>query len=240
VTAIKILGHRGASADFPENTLPAFTGAVAQAADGVELDVMRCRSGELVVCHDEILGRLAGVPVVVADASYAELARLDVGTPIGFPSARIPLLDEVLDAVPRALWVNVELKCDAPDDRGLSVETARLLQRRQEGRRVTISSFNPDCLWRFAAAAPEYERGLLLDPDLPLMPQLSRLDTAKGAVHPHHSQCTEPAVAGWKAQGLKVVVWTVDEPDLARRLIGLRVDALITNVPGRLRAALGA
>lgn len=236
---MKILGHRGASADHPENTLPAFRGAVEQGADGVELDVMRCQSGELLVCHDEVLGRLAGVPVVVADASWAELMRLDVGTPLGFPPARLPVLEEVLDAVPEPLWVNVELKCDAADDRGLSVEVARLLQRRGEGPRVTVSSFNAQCLLRFGAEAPEYERGLLLDPDLPAPPQLAFLDTAaRGAVHPHFSQATPEAVAAWKARGLKVVVWTVDSVAEARRLEALGVEAVITNVPRRLRAGL--
>lgn len=236
---MKILGHRGASRAHPENTLAAFAGAVAEGADGVELDVMRCKSGELVVCHDEVLGRLAGVPVAVADATWAELSRLDVGSPLGFRPARLPVLDEVLDAVPPPLWVNVELKCDAADDRGLAVEVARLLQRRREGPRVTVSSFNAQCLLRFAAAAPEYERGLLLDPDLPAPPQLAFLETAaKGAVHPHHSQATPEAVAGWKARGLKVVVWTVDDAVEARRLERLGVEAIITNVPGDLRAGL--
>jgi glycerophosphoryl diester phosphodiesterase len=236
---MKILGHRGASADHPENTLPAFRGALAQGADGVELDVMRCKSGELVVCHDEVLGRLAGVPVVVAEAAWAELSALDVGTPLGFPAARLPQLDEVLAAVPADKWVNVELKCDGPDDRGLSAEVARLLKRRGEGPRVTVSSFNPGCLLRFGAVAPDFERGLLLDPDLPLAPQLGWLDTAaKGAVHPHHSQCTPDAVAEWKRRGFKVVVWTVDDPAVARRLGALGVAAVITNVPARLRAAL--
>jgi glycerophosphoryl diester phosphodiesterase len=236
---MKILGHRGASADHPENTIPAFLGAVAQGADGVELDVMRCKSGELVVCHDEVLGRLAGVPVVVAEADWAQLAALDVGTPLGFAAARIPRLEDALDAVPSPKWVNVELKCDLADDRGLSAETARLLKRRGEGPRVTISSFNPDCLLRFGAVAPDYERGLLLDPDRMLESQLGWLDTAaRGAVHPHHSHCTPEAVAGWKRRGFKVVVWTVDDPAEARRLAGLGVDAVITNQPARLRAGL--
>ena len=57
-----LLAHRGASADAPENTLTAFAEAARQGADGVELDVMLCASGELVVCHDEKLDRLAGLP----------------------------------------------------------------------------------------------------------------------------------------------------------------------------------
>jgi glycerophosphoryl diester phosphodiesterase len=238
---MKILGHRGASADFAENTLPAFLGAIAQGADGVELDTMRCKSGELVVCHDEVLGRLAGVDLAVADADWAALSRLDVGTPLGFPQARMPLLEEVLEALPKSSWVNVELKCDLPDDRGLSAEAARLFKRRGEGPRISVSSFNPGCLLRFAAVAPDYERGLLLDPDRPLEPQLPWLDTAaKGAVHPHFSQCSLEAVTDWKRRGFKVVVWTVDDAMVAQRLAGMGVEAVITNIPAKLRSGLGS
>src|SRR5215218_8651774 len=78
--AVLILAHRGASADFPENTLEAFMGAVAQGADGVELDVMRCSTGELVVCHDERLDRLAGRDWWVHATPWWKLKRADVGS----------------------------------------------------------------------------------------------------------------------------------------------------------------
>ena len=76
---MRILGHRGASAEFPENTIEAFLGAAEQGADGVELDVMRCASGELVVCHDERLDRLAGLELEFARTSWRRLKTVDVG-----------------------------------------------------------------------------------------------------------------------------------------------------------------
>lgn len=238
---MRILGHRGASHDFPENTLPAFLGALGQGADGIELDVMRCKTGELVVCHDEVLQRVAGVPWAVAETPWLELSQLDVGTPLGFPPARVPQLSDVLDAVPPSRWVNIELKCDLPDDGGLSVEVARLLALRGEGPRVSVSSFNPHCLLRFAAVAPSFERGLLLDPDRELEPQLSWLGAAaQRAVHPHCSHCTPARVEAWKRLGLGVVVWTVDEAAEARALEAMGADAVITNRPGALRAELAA
>lgn len=238
---MKILGHRGASHDFAENTLPAFLGALEQGADGVEFDVMRCRSGELVVCHDEILSRVAGVPLAVAETPWLRLSQLDVGSPLGFLPARLAQLSDVLDAVPPTHWVNVELKCDLADDGGLSAETGRLLKLRGEGPRVTVSSFNPGCLLRFAAIAPDFERGLLLDPDRDLGPQLSWLDTAaQHAVHPHHSHCTPKRVDDWKRRGFRVVVWTVDDAALAAALAAMGVDAVITNRPGALRAELAS
>jgi len=237
---MQLYGHRGASADFPENTLEAFQGARAQGADGVELDVQRCASGELVVCHDETLSRVAGVPWAVVHTPWFKLRRLDVGTRLGFAPARLPLLEEVLEALPAPFAVNVELKCDAADDRGLSVEVGRLLAARGEGERVFVSSFNPLCLVRLAAAFPRRRRGLLLDPERAFWPQafLAQPVVAGTSVHPHEGQCTPQRVARWRAQGLEVVAWTVDDAARARALEALGVAAVITNRPGALRAAL--
>src|SRR5215207_7201024 len=122
-----LLAHRGASADAPENTLDAFAEAVRQGADGVELDAMVCGSGEVVVCHDEHLDRLAGLSWEVRRTPYWKLRRADVGSRLGFAPARIPLLTEVLELLPAQLLVNVELKCDRVEDDGLSVKVARLV-----------------------------------------------------------------------------------------------------------------
>jgi len=75
-----VLGHRGASAEAPENTLAAFRLALAQGADGVELDVWRCSTGEVVVAHDEDTRRVAGADLRVPDAPLAALRALDVGS----------------------------------------------------------------------------------------------------------------------------------------------------------------
>jgi glycerophosphoryl diester phosphodiesterase len=237
---VKILGHRGASASFPENTLAAFEGAVAAGADGVELDVMRCGSGELVVCHDEVLGRVAHRDWVVARTPWWRLRTADVGSPLGHRPARIPLLDEVFDALPEGFFVNVELKCETFDDGGLCEAVGGLLVRRGLAGSVLVSSFNPLCVAR-VARFPELKRGLLLDPDRAWAPQaLFWLPlVGRDSVHPHWSACTEARVGQWKARGLQIAAWTVDDPLEAKRLLALGVDYLITNRPKELRAALG-
>jgi glycerophosphoryl diester phosphodiesterase len=236
-----VLGHRGASRDFPENTIEAFLGAAAQGADGVELDVMRCRTGELVVCHDEWLDRLAGEHLEVAATSWSRLKRVDVGSTLGFRPARLPLLDEVFDALPGSMVVNVELKCITVDDHGLSVAVGERLVDRRLGDRVFVSSFNPLCLVRFAAAFPALRRGLLIDPDKAWGPQAwGWLPlTAKTSVHPYFKQCTPERVGLWHGLGLEVATWTVDDVADARALQVMGVDWLITNRPGALRAELG-
>lgn len=237
---MRILGHRGASADFPENTMEAFSGAMAQRADGVELDVMRCATGELVVCHDEWLDRLAGLHWEVLTTPWWKLRQADVGTSLGFPPARLPLLHDVLDALGEKAFINVELKCETVEDHGLSVAVGQLLADRGFSERVFVSSFNALCLMRLATAFPSLRRGYLIDPDKAWAPQAwGWLPlAARTSVHPHFSQVTAERVNRWHAQGWEVAVWTVDEADEARRLRALGVDWLITNRPGALRAEL--
>lgn len=238
---MRILAHRGASVTCVENTIEAFTEAVAQGADGVELDVMRCASGELVVIHDERLDRLAGVPLDVRRSSWRALRSVEVGASLGKRPARIPLLDDVFDVLPAAVTVNVELKCDGPDDGGLTDGVARLLDERRLGDRVFVSSFNSLCLVRLARVAPRLRRGLLLDPKRRFWPQelLLRPLTSSYSVHPHHSHCDASRIAAWHAAGLAVAVWTVDDPARALALRELGVEWLITNEPARLRQTLG-
>lgn len=239
---MRLLGHRGASADFPENTLEAFTGAVRQGAAGVELDVMRCGTGELVVCHDEWLDRLTGRRIEVARTSWDVLRHLDVGSSLGFRPARLPLLSDVFDALPKDAVVNVELKCDVADDRGLSLAVGEYLTRQRLEERAFVSSFNPWCLVRVARAFPGLKRGYLIDPERPWMPQawFWAPVCARTSIHPHWSQCTAGRVNRWHEQGWEVAVWTVDDVDEARRLRALGVQWLITNRPGALGAALAA
>lgn len=235
-----LLAHRGASADAPENTLEAFSEAVKQGADGVELDAMVCGSGEVVVCHDERLDRLARLPWEVRTTPYWKLRRADVGSPLGFAPARIPLLEEVVAALPSHFLINIELKCDRFNDGGLADKVAELITRDGLAGRVVVSSFNPWCLFRFAAAAPSLRRGFLIDPDKPWSPQAYLMNplVSSHSVHPFHEACTPERVAAWKAAGLRVAVWTVDDPGQARALEAMGVSYLITNRPRSVREGL--
>jgi len=236
-----VLGHRGASGDAPENTLAAFRLALAQGADGVELDVRRCATGEVVVFHDADAARLTGKPAVIARTPLPELRALDVGGWKGpaFRGERIPTLAEVFQALPGA-FVNVELK-SGDRDLGLAAAAARVVEAAGAADRVIVSSFDYRLVMAFRLAAPRIPVGLLFDEETP-----GRLATWLGirllgaaAVHPGRRLVTPAGMAAWRARGLAVNVWTVDDVEEARRLAALGAGALITNVPGRLRAALG-
>ncbi|MFN2146831.1 MAG: glycerophosphodiester phosphodiesterase, partial [Anaerolineales bacterium] len=106
-----VIAHRGASAFAPENTLSAFTLAVKQGADAIELDAKLTADGRVVVYHDLTLDRTTSGKGKLAEKSLAELKRLDAGSFMGqeFRGERIPTLDEVFETVGDTLLINVEL-----------------------------------------------------------------------------------------------------------------------------------
>jgi len=231
-----VLGHRGASAEAPENTLASFRRARDVGADGVELDVRRCATGEVVVIHDEDARRTAGAPLRVADAPLAALRALDAGAWKGerFRGERIPLLAEVLEELPGAV-VNVELKAQGGDLR-LAAAAAEVIRRAGAAGRVVVSSFDARLLAAFRAAAPEVRRGFLFERRslwaVRAAAAVVRLGAA--AVHPQAGLVTPARARRWRRAGLDVNVWTVDAPAEVRRLSALGVSAIITNVPGEV------
>ncbi|MGC3997567.1 MAG: glycerophosphodiester phosphodiesterase [Anaeromyxobacter sp.] len=235
-----VLGHRGASGEAPENTLAAFRLALAQGADGVELDVWRCATGEVVVIHDEDARRTAGAPMSVPGSPLAALRTLDVGAWKGaaWRGERIPLLAEVLEALPGAV-VNVELKSRGRDP-GLASAAAAVIRDARAGERVIVSSFDFRLLAAFRAAAPELPLGLLFDDS-----RSWRLRVALGlrwlrpaAVHPDRRLVTPARAQAWRARGLAMNVWTVDDGPELERLCALKAGAVIANDPAAARAAV--
>lgn len=248
-----VLGHRGASHDHPENTLLAFREAMKQGADGVELDVMRCGSGEVVVVHDDDLRRLAkgqsGADVLVRQAPLAALRRFDVGR-----GEHIPTLDEVLTMLGSDALVNVELKSPTlhrstdylrlPFDDGLAeavVQVLRRCGRLDDSGRTLISSFDPFQLLRFQSAAQgPVPVGYLFEAGQGMVTRnLHRLPLFRlAAVHPESKLIDGPSLRAWKSQGLRVNTWTVDDPREVAALATLGVDAIITNRPAQTLSVL--
>src|SRR5438552_10034596 len=205
-----IWGHRGASFDAPENTLAAFTLAQAQGADGIELDAQRCASGEVVVLHDESLGRTTGFAGLVTQTPWTTVRTLDAGSRKDprFRGERVPLLAEVLESF--QLLVNIELKCDRADDRGLTAAVVRVVREARAGERVLLSSFNPFCLMRARSLAPEIPRALLFEEDQewPLRNAISATALGVKALHPEHVLAVPARVARWSSRGYMIYCLT--------------------------------
>lgn len=235
-----MLGHRGASAQATENTLAAFRQARAAGADGVELDVMLCASGEVVVFHDDDLKRLGGRPERIAVMPYRSLRDLPLAG-----GGTIPLLEEVFDACGPDLLVNVELKVNEIDPRGTGAlvdAVAAVVKRLGVGPRVLVSSFNPWAVWVWTRRVPEIPAGLLFERSsvLPLRRAWLATVIRPFALHPELVLCDPARVAAWKRRGYMVSVWTVDDPGALAACRRMGVDAVITNDPARARAALNA
>jgi glycerophosphoryl diester phosphodiesterase len=235
-----ILGHRGASAHAPENSLAAFERAMADGADGVELDVRLCKTGEVVVFHDEDLRRLAGQSERIATLAWSDLRERTLAS-----GARVPLLTDVLAVLGSARLINVEMKLDrAPDLDGdrLVTEVKRVLERAgaDVATKVVVSSFSAAAVRAFRRVCPQIAIGYLFEEGLFWNLRANRTARALRvtAVHPRHGLCDASRVAAWHARGYRVNVWTVDDPDRVRALAAMGVDSIIANDPAAARAAL--
>jgi glycerophosphoryl diester phosphodiesterase len=227
-----IYGHRGTRRGAPENTLLAMRRALVQGADGVELDVRLCKSGEVIVLHDPDLQRVAGAGVVAAEATLPELLEHDLGQ-----GERVPLLDQALELVLGAGRVlNVELKDDVPDLEALAIAVAeRLLAQPPNARaRVLCSSFSAELCSALRAALPTAAVALLFARERKQPP------IGCVAVHPQHTLADAESIALWHAQGLLVNAWTVNEAEPARALAAAGIDGIMTDDVPLVLGALSA
>ncbi len=235
-----LIAHRGASAIEPENSLAAFGRARSDGADGVELDVLLCATGEVIVFHDDDLIRLGDSPARIGDLSLADVRAVRLRS-----GATIPTLEEVLEACGPSLLINVELKAtglaSAPL-RALADRVADVIVRGRAGTaaRVLVSSFNPRAVRMWRQRMPEVRAGLLCEQasPLPLRRAWALPWVRPFSVHPEGVLCTARAVRGWHGRGYRVAVWTVDDARALRCFADLGVDAVITNDPARSRQLL--
>lgn len=233
-----LIGHRGASAAEPENSLAAFRRAATDGADGVELDVLACATGEVVVLHDDDLARLGGRPDRVDQLPLRVLRQVTLAGGVG-----IPTLEEALGACGPELLVNIELKSTGLRDPALEAlvdGVAAVIETTRIAGRVLVSSFSPAAVWRWQQRMPDVPAALLFERSAPLplrrawaLPLLRPF-----AVHPEDALCRPESVRRWHDAGYAVGAWTVDDPGRLRALRDMGVDAMITNDPAAARAAL--
>ncbi|MCL2217734.1 MAG: glycerophosphodiester phosphodiesterase [Defluviitaleaceae bacterium] len=231
---MKILAHRGASYDMPENTMEAFRLAMAQGADGFELDVHLTADGHIVVTHDEVLERVSTGAGNVCDYELEALRKLSFSKlHPGLPPCLIPTLAEVYELVAgTGLIVNVELKTSRFLYPQLSEKLIALEREYGMTRRVIYSSFNHYSLVAIKKIDPQAKIGLLYMENL-VDPWAYAKHLNAAAIHPHFPvlQFNPEIVQKCREEKIKVNVWTVDEPQDIDFLKNLGVDAIITNKP---------
>ncbi len=233
----QVIGHRGAPAEAPENTLAGFRRALTLGVDAVEVDVHLSADGEPVVIHDPVLSRTTDGYGLVGSLSLAALRHLDAGRWFGegFAGERIPTLLEALDVL-RPVRVIVELKNGPVRYPGIAERVAAVVRASGHGT-VTISSFDHPLLREVRAVAPSLETAVLYSAR-PVHPLRLAEDVGAGILHPFWHYLTPDAVAAAHEAGLRVETWLVDEPDDLARVVAMGVDGVITSHPERLRTLL--
>jgi len=238
----RVIGHRGAAASAPENTLASIARAHALGCRWVEFDVKLSFDKVPMLMHDDRLDRTTDGQGFFADIMAAELKRCDAGNWFGldFRGERIPTLAEAVALLKRlGMGANVEIK-PCP---GREVETGRLVM--EELRQIwprdlglLISSFSTAALEAARAVAPELPRGLLVEAAPPEWAQTAR---RLGCVtlNPWQEALQPETVAEAHAQGLAVAAYTVNDPERAAMLRSWGVDAVFTDVPEQLIPAVG-
>jgi glycerophosphoryl diester phosphodiesterase len=249
------IGHRGAAALAPENTLRSFRVAIEAGADIVELDVIRLEGSELVVAHSYDLHEVThgAASGSLRGLSLAELRSL---------APDVPTLDEALAFFAQdtgGVGVHIDLKVEAAAE---AVLTA--LRRYGLVEQALVSSFHRSATRRLARAEPSLRTGVSFPEDQlgiadrrgtgplirlglhalrPLMPLLASLLLARSgasALVLHHELVGEGLVRFARKRGVPVVAWTVDDPRDVRRLAGVGVDALVVNNPAMFASTLAA
>jgi glycerophosphoryl diester phosphodiesterase len=244
----RVMAHRGASGEYPENTMPAFGAAVAAGADYIELDVHCTRDGEVVVVHDDRLSRIASDNRLVREMTLAELEAVDaafnfshdgIGWPFRGQGIRVPRLAEVFQSWSGLRFV-VEFK---PHDPAIADATLEVVRRTGMGRRVLFASEHLPPIERVRKLAPQFPTNLTAAEIFVFMQALSSGAPPSAAagdalqIPPEHrglKLATPEVIAAAHQNGLEVHVWTINHPTKMKEMLSLGVDGIITDYPSRL------
>ncbi|MFA6617621.1 MAG: glycerophosphodiester phosphodiesterase [Candidatus Neomarinimicrobiota bacterium] len=225
---ILIIAHRGASGTEPENTLLAFETAIEMKADAIEFDVQLSKSKEVMVFHDTKLKRMTGKKGKLKKKKLAKLLELDLGK-----GQRIPTLKETLDQLDARIDLNIELKA-----RKTAVPTALLIQNairtgHWKAENFFISSFYYKELRRFHELSPDIPVSLLYNGKPKKLKKRVKI-LQPVSVHLNAKKIKKKWIDLAHEYGLKVYIWTVDDPQVAQILYSDGADGIFTNYPDRL------
>lgn len=224
----RVIGHRGAMAYAPENTIESFREAARRGATWVEIDVKLAADGVPIVMHDASLKRTTGMDRMAAETPSRELP----------PS--VPTFEQAIACFAElGLGCNVEIKpCE-----GRETETARVtvhtLRRAWPGSLPAplLSSFKDASLAAARDAAPEYARALLIDELRDDWPTRAKAVEAAG-INTNGKKLTAVRAVEIRRAGYALSVYTINDGDVARALVGMGVDCVITDAPDVIVAAL--
>jgi len=232
---MKIIGHRGARREAPENTLGGFRHLRDLGVRAVEFDIQVSADGKLVIIHDADLERTTSGRGNVGEHLATGLAGLDACHK-AFPdwpvSEGVPRLEDVLALLPDFDHLELEVKARTSEDEAAVIaRLPALWERHGLAGRARTTSFNPRYLMGIRDAAPHIPRGFLFEEDFSGDPVASALALGCTSLGPHQARCTPELVAAAHEAGLYVSTWTVNTRERAQALADMGVDAIITDVP---------
>ena len=209
----EIYAHRGSSGKYFENTMKAFSGAVEDRADGIELDVQLSKDGVFFVIHDSDLSRLSGIRKNISEMDAAEIQQIRIGKRFfrGVKGHLIPTLSSVISfAEMESIGLNIELKETISNN---PESLASLLDQVSVLDEVYVSSFDYELIKKVKELNPAMEAGLLLKKSMLTNHQLSDYPAAD-AFHFHKRMMKEPYLSQWKDTNKTIRVYGVegDEP----------------------------
>jgi glycerophosphoryl diester phosphodiesterase len=238
----RVIGHRGAAARAPENTLAGLRKADGLGARWVEFDVMLTADGVPVLIHDETLRRTTNGRGRVSDHTLAEIRTLDAGAWFApeFRGERVPTLDEaVVLLLQLGLHANVEIKPAAGHAVATGETVAEILRANwpKGGPRLLLSSFDRAALAAAQRSAPDIPRGLLAG-RLPTDWREAMQALACATLHLDHTRLGLAALGRLVGEGVPVLLYTVNAVARAQELLSAGAAAVFTDAPDLLIAAL--
>ena len=226
-----VIGHRGASGYVAENTLESIQKALDLNVDGIEIDVQRCASGEIVVFHDKRLNRLTGNRGFIEKTNFDELNTILVKG-----KYKIPTLEQVLELIDDKILLNIELKGE-----NTAIPTAAILKKYLQSsqadiKKLIVSSKNWEELTLFKNQNTNIPLGVLSHYNILLEKKLNNIITKSKelnavAIHPKFSILNKKAIDKMHSSGFLVYSWTINRPKDIKRAIQLGVDGIITDFP---------
>ena len=227
----RIVAHRGGGTLAPENTLGAIRLGASMGFKGVEFDVMLAGDATPVVIHDESVDRTTNGRGMVPMMSYAQLSGLSINK-----TEKIPRYEDTVRLCRElGVWANVEIKPALGHERKTGESVARMTRELWRGASVAplLSSFSIDALAAARAVAPELPRGYLvgkIPPDW--RDTMKRL--ACVALHCNYKALTPDLARDIHGAGYAVLLWTVNDPAIARQMLSLGADCLVTDALDRI------
>ena len=224
------IGHRGAKGYVAENTYESISKAIQLGVDGIEIDVFKCASGELVLFHDKNLKELTGESGLIENLTIKELEQFLV-----LGKYKIPTLKDVLTRIEKPLFVNIELK-------GLNTAQATSKIIADISRSTSwslehfiVSSFNWDELELFRSIDKNTPVGVLVSKSMSINEaiEFGKKINAQ-AIHPNFKLLNDKAVKKIKNNGFKIYTWTVNNEDDINFMKKLEVDGIISDYPDRI------